>query len=87
MQTFDQAVFDLYKAGRISYDEALRNADSVNEVRLKIKLDKDGNGEDVTNDFGAGLEVEPDLQDVSVQQQQSKAASVSAGLALLTDDD
>ena len=87
MQTFDQALFDLYKAGRISYDEALRNADSVNEVRLKIKLDKDGNGEDVTNDFGAGLEVEPDLQDVSVQQQQSKAASVSAGLALLTDDD
>ena len=87
MQTFDQAVFDLYKAGRISYDEALRNADSVNEVRLKIKLDKDGNGEDVTNDFGAGLEVESDLQDVSVQQQQSKAASVSAGLALLTDDD
>jgi len=69
MQTFDQAVFDLYKAGRISYDEALRNADSVNEVRLKIKLDKDGNGEDVADDFGAGLEVESDLQDVSVQQQ------------------
>ena len=87
MQTFDQAVFDLYKAGRISYDEALRNADSVNEVRLKIKLDKDGNGEDVADEFGAGLEVESDLQDVSVQQQQSKAASVSAGLALLTDDD
>ena len=87
MKTFDQAVFDLYKAGRISYDEALRNADSVNEVRLKIKLDKDGNGEDVADEFGAGLEVESDLQDVSVQQQQSKAASVSAGLALLTDDD
>lgn len=69
MKTFDQAVFDLYKAGRISYDEALRNADSVNEVRLKIKLDKDGNGEDVADDFGAGLEVESDLQDVSVQQQ------------------
>ena len=69
MQTFDQAVFDLYKAGRISYDEALRNADSVNEVRLKIKLDKDGNGEDVADDFGAGLEVESELQDVSVQQQ------------------
>lgn len=39
MQTFDQALFDLYEAGKISYDDALRNADSVNEVRLKIKLE------------------------------------------------
>jgi twitching motility protein PilU len=38
MQTFDQAVFDLYNEGAISYDEALRNADSVNELRLQIKL-------------------------------------------------
>lgn len=38
MQTFDQAVYDLYKAGKISYDDALKNADSVNEVRLMIKL-------------------------------------------------
>ena len=38
MQTFDQALFDLYEAGTISYEDALRNADSVNELRLKIKL-------------------------------------------------
>jgi twitching motility protein PilU len=38
MQTFDQALFDLYDAGVISYEEALRNADSVNELRLHIKL-------------------------------------------------
>jgi len=38
MQTFDQAVYDLYKAGEISYEEALKNADSANEVRLMIKL-------------------------------------------------
>ncbi|SFK59995.1 PilT/PilU family type 4a pilus ATPase [Methylophaga sulfidovorans] len=38
MQTFDQAVYDLYKSGEISYEEALRNADSANEVRLMIKL-------------------------------------------------
>lgn len=38
MQTFDQAVYDLYKAGEISYEEALRNSDSANEVRLMIKL-------------------------------------------------
>jgi twitching motility protein PilU len=38
MQTFDQALFDLYEAGRISYEDALRNADSVNDLRLQIKL-------------------------------------------------
>ncbi|HLT28315.1 MAG TPA: PilT/PilU family type 4a pilus ATPase [Zeimonas sp.] len=38
MQTFDQALFDLFEAGRISYDDALRNADSVNDLRLNIKL-------------------------------------------------
>ena len=39
MQTFDQALFDLYEAGMISYEEALRNADSKNEIRLRIKLE------------------------------------------------
>ncbi len=38
MQTFDQALFDLYNDGSIGYDEALRNADSINEIRLQIKL-------------------------------------------------
>ncbi len=38
MQTFDQALFDLYEAGLISYEEAMRNADSMNELRLAIKL-------------------------------------------------
>lgn len=38
MQTFDQALYELYKAGEISYEDALRNADSSNEVRLMIKL-------------------------------------------------
>jgi twitching motility protein PilU len=39
MQTFDQALFDLYEQSKISYEDALRNADSVNDLRLKIKLD------------------------------------------------
>ncbi len=39
MQTFDQALFDLYEAGRIDYEDALRNADSMNELRLRIKLE------------------------------------------------
>ncbi len=38
MQTFDQALFDLYEEGKISYEDALRNADSVNDLRLSIKL-------------------------------------------------
>jgi len=42
MQTFDQALFDLYHLGKISYEEALRNADSTNELRLQIKLAEGG---------------------------------------------
>jgi twitching motility protein PilU len=38
MQTFDQALFDLYEASQVSFDDALRNADSVNDLRLQIKL-------------------------------------------------
>ena len=38
MQTFDQALFDLYEGQVISYEDALRNADSVNDLRLQIKL-------------------------------------------------
>jgi twitching motility protein PilU len=42
MQTFDMHLFDLYSQGRISMEEALKNADSVNNLRLKIKLKDDG---------------------------------------------
>jgi len=53
MQTFDQALFDLYEADRISYEDALRNADSVNDLRLNIKL----NSKHAKNrDFSAGTE-------------------------------
>ncbi len=38
MQTFDQALFNLYEADQITYEDALRNADSMNDLRLKIKL-------------------------------------------------
>jgi twitching motility protein PilU len=39
MKTFDQALYDLYEGGFISYEDALRNADSKNELRLRIKLE------------------------------------------------
>lgn len=43
MKTFDQALFDLYEADRINYEDALRAADSMNELRLKIKLEGKAN--------------------------------------------
>jgi twitching motility protein PilU len=39
MNTFDQALFDLYERGMIGYEDALRNADSKNELRLRVKLE------------------------------------------------
>ena len=48
MQTFDQSLFQLYEADLITYDDALRNADSVNDVRLRIKLQgKDSKGREL----------------------------------------
>jgi twitching motility protein PilU len=48
MQTFDQHLFELYDSGHISYEDALRNADSVNELRLMIKLNsKEAKSKDV----------------------------------------
>jgi twitching motility protein PilU len=38
MKTFDSALFDLYKAGKITLEEALKNADSKNNLRLKVQL-------------------------------------------------
>jgi twitching motility protein PilU len=53
MQTFDQALFDLYEAGAITYEDALRNADSVNDLRLAIKLESK---EAKNRDLAAGTE-------------------------------
>ena len=50
MQTFDQALFDLYEEGKISYEDALRSADSVNDLRLAIKLNsKEAKNRDITS--------------------------------------
>ena len=42
MKTFDQALFALYHEGKITEEEAMRNADSANNMRLKIKLAREG---------------------------------------------
>ncbi|MBK7673405.1 PilT/PilU family type 4a pilus ATPase [Accumulibacter sp.] len=53
MQTFDQALFDLYEAGQITYADALRNADSLNDLRLQIKLHgKEAKDRDLTAGLG-----------------------------------
>jgi twitching motility protein PilU len=53
MQTFDQALFDAFESGHITYEDALRNADSVNDLRLQIKL----NSQRVkSSDLAAGTE-------------------------------
>jgi twitching motility protein PilU len=46
MQTFDQHLHDLYKAGKISLEEALKNADSANNLRLRVKLSEEGGFDD-----------------------------------------
>lgn len=56
MKTFDQALFELYQAGEISYEDALRHADSANEVRLRIKLSQGGDARSLASGMdGIGL--------------------------------
>ena len=56
MITFDKCMFRMYKEGKISYDDALRHADSANEVRLMIKMDEGGYVESLARGL-AGVEV------------------------------
>ena len=73
MQTFDQALFDLYNDGAISYEEALRNADSTNELRLQIKLKSPrANGSTVvanTQSLSMVAEKEPEAEVTEVTEQ------------------
>lgn len=57
MQTFDQSLFDLYEAGDITYEDALRNADSVNDLRLQIKLHSRHASEPRPDASGAPLDI------------------------------
>ena len=49
MQTFDQALYDLYDAGEITYEDALSHADSANDLRLLIKLGSESDAEYLSN--------------------------------------
>jgi twitching motility protein PilU len=60
MQTFDQSLFDLYEGGLISYEDALRNADSLNDLRLEIKLHgKESKNRNIFSGIG-GLDIVPE---------------------------
>ncbi len=51
MVTFDQCMFDMYKSGKITYDDALRHADSANEVRLAVKLSEGGDADTLSENL------------------------------------
>jgi len=71
MRTFDSSLFELYNEGHISYDEAIRNADSANELRLNIKLK--GRPQNTSN--GLSLEPEkPEKKDEEAAGEESAAA-------------
>ncbi|GAA0914781.1 PilT/PilU family type 4a pilus ATPase [Luteibacter anthropi] len=57
MRTFDQSLVELYHAGEISYEDALRHADSTNEVRLRIKLAQGGDAHTLSQGL-EGVEIE-----------------------------
>jgi twitching motility protein PilU len=59
MMTFDQSLVALYQAGEISYEDALRHADSANEVRLRIKLSQGGDAHTLSQGL-EGVELEED---------------------------
>ncbi len=56
MQTFDHALFQLYVDGRIGLDEALSNADSTTDLRLKIKMHEAAQGKEEKEETGFSLE-------------------------------
>ncbi|MDH5485500.1 MAG: PilT/PilU family type 4a pilus ATPase [Gammaproteobacteria bacterium] len=63
MITFDQALFELYEEGMITYEDALRNADSINDLRLRIKLKgKDASNTDLLKEVD-GLSMEADVDE------------------------
>lgn len=61
MKTFDQSLFELYQNKEISYDEALKHADSANEVRLKIKLAQGGDAHSLSAGM-SGVEIDGDRE-------------------------
>ena len=86
MRTFDWALFDLYTRGLISYDEAIRNADSANELRLNIKLKSERGEPAQAAALGFSLQHDPSPEEVEeirmqelMRQKQKKQQMSLAG--------
>jgi len=78
MRTFDWALFELYNDGLISFDEALRNADSANELRLNIKL-KSPRGEPPPSAFmSLAIDAEPTAAELEEQRHQAAQKQLDA---------
>jgi twitching motility protein PilU len=69
MRTFDWALFELYNEGHIAYPEAIRNADSANELRLNIKL-RSPRGEPSSSALSLSMHEEPSAEELEQQRQQ-----------------
>ena len=84
MQTFDSALYNLYKSGRITLEEALRNADSQNNLRLRISLEERGEvSKPARNEPPQAVKVA-----AAAPAQHSMASALSSGLNLsLVDED
>lgn len=68
MRTFDWALFELYNAGDISYEEAIRNADSANELRLNIKLKSTRGGPPTESNAAFSIHKEPEPEPVAEEE-------------------
>jgi twitching motility protein PilU len=62
MKTFDQALFEMYEQGHISYEDALRNADSKNELRLRVKLESKRENKPIESDGGLAIAEDAEAQ-------------------------
>src|SRR3546814_12858338 len=70
MRTFDWALFELYNEGLISYDEAIRNADSANELRLAIKLKSQRGEPERAAAIGLSLHEMPSAEETEAQRRE-----------------
>ncbi|MCP5158230.1 MAG: PilT/PilU family type 4a pilus ATPase [Gammaproteobacteria bacterium] len=75
MQTFDQALFELHRAGKISFEEAIKNADSANNLRLRINLSGGVPGAEKSSGSGLSLEA------LAEPEEEEKSASPAPSVA------
>jgi twitching motility protein PilU len=80
MQTFDAALYKLHAAGRISLDEAIKNADSANNLRLRIKLNESSDGSIQSDDGLSGLSLEKTTEEKQLEERLAKEEAELAAL-------